>query len=172
MDDIQQTDQDYKRIVYVDLDGVLCDFDGYFKTITGLITTQVTDEELWNRIDSYGKSKFFEEMPWTPGGRDLWSFVTQNFLKVKILSALGKSDLVDKQTTQGKMAWLRKNIPSLSTSDIILVQNKHKKKAYSKPDDIMIDDTEIVIQEWIRKGGVGILHKTARDTIAKLRQYV
>lgn len=172
MDNTTQKDQDYKKTVFVDMDGCIADFEGYFKTITGMTVQQVTDPELWTRIDAYGKSKFFSELPWTMGGKDLWTFVTNNFLQVKILSALGKSDLIDKQTSQGKMVWLKKNIPSLPNEDIILVQNKHLKAKYCKPGDIIIDDTAEVIQEWTRKQGIGILHRTSQETIAKLRQYV
>jgi 5'(3')-deoxyribonucleotidase len=167
-----QSNQEYNRTCFVDMDGVIADFEGYFKTLTGLTVDQVTTPELWNRIEAHGKAKFFAELPWTPGGRDLWQYVTQNFLKVKILTALGRGDAQDKQTSQGKMMWLRKNIPSHQSSDIIMVPNKHAKKHYCKPSDIIIDDTKVVIDEWNKKGGIGLLHKTARETIAKLRQYV
>ena len=76
------------------------------------------------------------------------------------------------QTAQGKMAWLYKNIPTLQLDDIILVENKHKKQHYSKINDIIIYDTPIVIEELIKKGGVGILHKTSQETINKLKMYV
>jgi hypothetical protein len=56
--------------------------------------------------------------------------------------------------------------------DIILVPNKHKKRHYSKPGDIIIDDNETVIQEWTRKGGIAIFHKTALETIETLKKYV
>ena len=36
----------------------------------------------------------------------------------------------------------------------------------------MIDDTKIVIDEWISKGGIGILHTNTRNTIKTLEQYV
>jgi 5'(3')-deoxyribonucleotidase len=160
------------RIIYVDMDGTLCDFEGHFQKISNLNIKSVSDDELWKTIESYGKDKFFSELPWLSGSRDMWNFATQNFLHVKILSALGKSDIVDNQTTQGKKSWLNKHLPDLREDDIILVQNKHKKRHYSKKGDIMIDDTYIVIQEWIKKGGVGILHKTSIDTINQLRRYV
>lgn len=162
----------YDRIVYLDLDGVLCDFDKGFYDITGKIPDETPDSELWGDIDSYGKAKFFSELDWMPGGKELWNFVINNFLKVKILSSLGKSDKIDKQTTQGKLIWLRHNIPTLQLDDIILVDNKHKKRHYSKSADIIIDDTPEVIEEWIRKGGIGIFHETVKNTIAQLKQYV
>jgi len=164
--------QDYKRTVYVDMDGVLADSDKSFNDITGMSSDNVSDQELWALIEKHGKAKFFSELPWMTGGKEMWQYITNNFLKVKILSALGKSDKIDRQTTQGKIAWLRHNIPSLQLDDIILVENKHRKRHYSKKGDIIIDDTTVVIQEWIKKGGIGILHKTAFDTIAELKQYV
>ena len=164
--------EDYKRIVYVDMDGVLANFAGGFYELTKMNSDNVSDEELWARINAYGKVRFFSELTWMPGGKEMWNFIVQNFLNVKILSALGKSDKIDKQSTQGKMSWLRHNIPSLSSDDIILVENKHKKRHYSKPGDIIIDDTPVVIQEWIKKGGIGILYKTAFETIGELKKYV
>jgi len=164
--------QEHNRIVYCDMDGVIADFDSGFESITQLNPDQIQQDEMWAKIEAHGKAKFFSELPWMPGGKELWAFVSQNFLQVKILTALGKSDAVDKQTTTGKRDWLRKNVPNLQDSDIIMVANKHKKRHYSKPGDIIIDDTEVVIQEWLKKGGIGILHKTAHDTISKLRQYV
>ncbi len=164
--------EEYKRIVYVDMDGVLADFDRGFYEITGISTDNISDEELWARISAHGKSKFFSELPWMDGGKEMWNFIISNFLDVKILSALGKSDKIDKQTTQGKTMWLRHHLPSLHSNDIILVDNKHRKRHYSRPGDIIIDDTPVVIQEWVKKGGIGILHKTAQETISLLKRYV
>lgn len=164
--------QEYKRIVYVDMDGVLADFDRGFQEISGLSHDAVSDEELWAAIEAYGKVKFFSGLPWMDGGKELWNFVTQNFLHIKILSALGKSDKTNKQSTQGKTAWLRHHLPNLHSDDIILVENKHRKRHYSKPGDIIIDDTPVVIQEWDKKGGIGILHRTAQETINHLKRYV
>jgi|SRR5579862_7629560 len=164
--------EEHKRIVYVDMDGVLADFAAGFQEISGMSEDAVTNEELWAAIEAYGKAKFFAHLPWMAGGKEMWNFITQNFLKVKILSALGKSDATNKLTTQGKTSWLRHHLPNLHSDDIILVENKHKKRHYSRPGDIIIDDTPVVIQEWVKKGGIGILHKTAQETMNQLKQYV
>lgn len=165
-------DKDYKRTVYIDMDGVIADFDGGFQSIAGISTDNVQDVELWQRISDYGKSKFFSELPWMPGGQELWTFVNENFLSVKVLTALGKSDAIDGQTSEGKRMWLHKNIPSLRDSNIIMVRNKHLKRHYSRPGDIIIDDTESTIIEWDKKGGIGIFYKTADETINELKKYV
>ncbi len=88
--------EDYKRIIYVDMDGVLADFDRGFYEIAGISTDSISIDELWARIDAYDKAKFFSELPWMCGGKEMWNFITENFLDVKILSALGKSDKIDK----------------------------------------------------------------------------
>ena len=163
---------DYKRTVYVDMDGVLADFEGGFYKLTGMSIENFSDPEMWSRIDAHGKAKFFAELEWMNGGKELWQFITNNFLKVKILSALGKSDKIDKQTTQGKLTWIRHNIPTLQLDDIILVENKHQKKKYASPNNILIDDTSIVIEEWTKRGGIGILYKNFTDVIKKLSLYV
>lgn len=165
-------DGNINRIIYCDMDGVLADFDRGFFDITGLNTDNITDEVLWQKIASYGKIKFFSELPLMPEAKEMWNFINQNFLDVKILSACGKSDKDDGQTTKGKTAWLLHHLPSLRSKDIILVPNKHKKRHYSKSGDIIIDDTPVVIQEWIKKGGIGILHETGTKTINQLRRYV
>lgn len=168
----QQIESNPNRIVYFDMDGVLANFEGHFQELSHLNIDSVSDEELWKIIEAHGKRKFFSELPWMPGGKQMWDFAIQNFLQVKILSALGKSDAKDHQASAGKLLWLNKNIPSIRESDIHLVPNKHVKKHYCKSGDILIDDTQIVITEWIHKGGIGILHKTSIDTIKRLEKYV
>jgi 5'(3')-deoxyribonucleotidase len=161
------------RTLYCDMDGVLADFIGHYNALFGGdYIHEVPDDILWSNINQYGKAKFFAELPWMEGSKEMWKYIENNFLNVKILSALGKSDLIDKQTSIGKRTWLSKHIPSLSEENIILVQNKHKKRHYSRPGDIIIDDTPLVIHEWRNKGGIAILHKNANDTIQRLEKYV
>lgn len=166
----------YDRIVYCDLDGVLVDFRkgvanlGFTIPPTDRINPQ--DDEMWKAIESIGKDKFFADLDWMNDGKQLWEFITNNFINVKILTALGKADQKDKLTTKGKRMWLSRNIPMINNHDIIMVPNKHAKKHYAKPGYILIDDTNLCIDEWVKNGGIGLLHKSAVDTIRKLERYV
>ena len=167
------------RIVYVDMDGVLANFHGYFKHLFGWDLPKgdsdkkpELDKQMWDSINKYGKAKFFEELPWIDGSKAMWSFITDNFVNVKICSALGKTDLEDGLTKKGKLVWLKHHLPDLKDADIILVVNKHQKKRYSRPGDIIIDDTPLVIEEWDSKGGHGILFKSAGDVVNQLSHYV
>jgi 5'(3')-deoxyribonucleotidase len=170
-----KTEGNYNTIVYVDMDGVLADFDTGFFNIAGRTTAECSvngDAELWNIISKFGKARFFSTLPLMPGALEMWQFIHQNFLQVKICTALGSSDAVDGLNTKGKRMWLQNHLPNLQDEDIIMVANKHKKRHYSRPGDIIIDDNVIVITEWIQKGGIGILHKYAPETIEKLKQYI
>lgn len=167
------------RIVYVDMDGVIANFHGYFKELFGWDIPKISsdkkpeiDTKMWDQINGYGKSKFFEELPWISGSQSMWHFIIDNFVNVKILSALGKSDVEDGLTKKGKLLWLQHHLPNLKDEDIILVVNKHQKKHYSRTGDIIIDDTPSVIEDWNNKGGHGIFFKNAEDVINQLTHYV
>lgn len=159
-----------ESIVFVDIDGVLADFmKGWSSISNGVKPEDITTKAFWKIINSVGKDKFFYFLPWMPDGKELWSFISNNFINVKILSSLG---VPDKLTIKGKFLWLNKNIPELTEEDIILVPDKHKKQQYSGPGRIIIDDTESNIVEWNSKGGIGIWHKNARDTIKRLQKFI
>jgi hypothetical protein len=53
-----------------------------------------------------------------------------------------------------------------------LVPGKRLKRNFAAPDKIIIDDTEVVIDQWREAGGIGILHKDWPTTVAILQMYV
>ncbi|MBP5699152.1 MAG: hypothetical protein J6W96_06470, partial [Alphaproteobacteria bacterium] len=52
---------------------------------------------------------------------------------------------------------------------VICCLSKDKQK-YGKPNDILIDDRPNNIEKWIKMGGIGILHTSAKETIRKLEE--
>lgn len=172
--------ENYDRICYFDMDGVLAAFNKGFSMLKGSggvtadqYKNSVGEEDaIWPIINAYGRDKFFAGLPWEEGGREMWDYASDNFLNLKILTALGKTNQSDKLSSKGKMSWLHRNLPMINTNDIIMVPNKHSKKHYAKPGDILIDDTDVCINEWVKKGGIGILHKNSKDTIRQLGQYI
>jgi 5'-nucleotidase len=49
------------RKIYLDLDGVMADFDTMFPNTFGLDHKQMGDDEMWNMINSH--SSYFRDMP-------------------------------------------------------------------------------------------------------------
>ena len=66
----------------------------------------------------------------------------------------------------GKRIWRKRNLPS---TKLILAQ-AIKKQNYAAPNHILIDDRESNIDQWIKAGGIGILHTDTASTIKKLKE--
>ena len=153
--------------IYVDMDGVLCDFIVQSKKATGKIFTQDKAKEYWPIIRKY--PKFWSDMPWMPGGRQLWSYIKQ--YNPHILSAYTPED---PNCIPGKKTWLRRNV-SISSSNINLVRRKDKQKFAMKSGGkrrpaILIDDFPRNIDQFKAAGGMGIVHTNTANTIKELKK--
>ena len=63
--------------------------------------------------------------------------------------------------------WVKENLTP--NTDVILV-NKKDKQLYAGENKILIDDRTDNISDWKNAGGIGILHKTATQTINELKK--
>ena len=152
-----------KYDLYVDMDGVLTDFEKRFGNFTDLspgeYKEQYGENKFWELIDKKVGVKFWVGMPWMPGGKELWSFVKH--LKPKILS----TPSYDNSSKLGKRLWIKNNIPGVKSH---LVPRSWKQK-FANENSILIDDYKINIDEWRSKGGIGILHTDVFSTIKQLK---
>ncbi len=162
-------------ILYLDMDGVLVDFEGGFvKLSNGLkasnLYKQYGSKAVQHYIHSVGP-KFWANLEWIEGGHELWDSARKLFRRVNILSSAGTTDLErGKPVIEGKKMWLKKYMPEMPDSNIIIVLGKHNKKKYSSKESILVDDVPVTIREWNEQGGYGILHKasTYKNTIETL----
>ena len=69
---------------------------------------------------------------------------------------------------EDKTNWVRR----LLSKDIKvnIVYREEKPRYCSGTNCILIDESQENINDWIRFGGTGILHKSAEETIAKLKE--
>ena len=153
--------------IYCDMDGVLCDFIAQAKKATGVIFTQDKSDAHWKVIKEY--PKFWSNMPWMPGGKQLWNYI--NKYKPHILSAY---TIEDPNCIPGKNTWLRRNV-SISTSNINLVRRRDKQKFAMKSSGtrqpaILIDDFKINVDQFKAAGGIGIHHTSTSKTISELKK--
>ena len=156
-----------KTRIYCDMDGVLCDFIAQAKKATGVIFTQNKAKEHWKVIKKF--PKFWSDMPWMPGGKQLWSYINQ--YKPHILSAYTPED---PNCIPGKRTWLRRNV-SISSSRINLVRRKDKQKFAMKSSGkrqpaILIDDFPRNVDQFKAAGGIGIVHTNTANTIKELKK--
>ena len=115
--------------IYVDMDGVLCDFIAQSKKATGKIFTQDKAKEYWPIIKR--TPRFWSDMPWMPGGKQLWNYIKQ--YNPHILSAYTPDD---PNCIPGKRTWLRKNV-RISSNRVNLVRRVEKQKLENEKNKVV-----------------------------------
>lgn len=149
-----------KYNLFVDMDGVLVDFNkGYFE-LTG---TDISDKyqnsaAFWEPIDRAGIT-FWEDLNWTEDGKRLWDYV-EKYGPTILSSPSRKND-----SRVGKHAWVKRELPNAH----LILRTANDKKEFACPHCILIDDLQKNIDSWNESGGIGILHTSADDTIKQLK---
>jgi predicted nucleotidyltransferase len=151
--------------IYVDMDGVLSDWEAQFKRYSGGIPVDIYDS-LHGKQNSFklvnkNSPEYYANMPWMKDGKLLYNFVN-SFPNVQILS-----HAADAKSKIGKQQWLKdKGI----TFEANLVPNRKDKSKFATADSILIDDREDVVNDFINAGGKAILHTNSIDTINQLKE--
>ena len=150
--------------IYSDMDGVLVDFDKRFKRFSdGIPPTEYEQkfgrDKFWEIIDGTGV-RFWVGMDWMSDGKQLWNYIKE--YNPTLLSSPSRSNY----SRMGKRIWRKRNLPS---TKLILARAANKQN-YADPNSILIDDRESNIDQWIKAGGIGILHTDTASTISKLKE--
>lgn len=154
------TDFNFLMKLYVDMDGCLTDFNSAVRAIggeTGLLPNATEEQKMimYRKIDNAGVS-FWANMPWKEDGKKLWK-VIRVFYPV-ILTSPGKFAYA----VRGKNYWVKNNLPG---TQLFFSNNKGD---YAERDAVLIDDMAPNIVVWREVGGIGILHKNAKNTERQL----
>jgi len=164
-----------KRYIYLDMDGVLADFDaemirkfgGRFDTIApdavsrwALITQHAPDlyADLQEMIDAdalvAGVIQACVQYDYTPA----------------ILTAIPKYGRLPNAVTH-KKEWIRTRWPVLH-KNFNIGPHAVDKQTFAKPGHILIDDSYMNIPQWNAAGGFGILHTSANDSLEQLNKFL
>ena len=157
--------------IYLDMDGVIADFDKRFKDISGMDPREFEDKygtkEFWNLIDEENKVKFWVGIPEMPGAKALVDYVKKyNF-------ELLTSPSAKKQSYLGKLLWIRNHKDLFGGKPRVnfkRAKEKHEVKSDLQTTDILIDDREDTISRWNEAGGTGIHYKSASQVINDLKK--
>lgn len=146
--------------LFLDLDGVLADFDGYYETQFGVRPNQDTYDppEFWDCILNHGS--FFRDQPPMADAFELWQGVLH--LNPIILSGIPYS--IPDVATQ-KRAWVNEHLGS--HVKLICCPSRSKCK-YGLSGDVLVDDRLKYAGYWTDMGGVFIHHRAAKPTLAAL----
>ena len=151
--------------IYVDMDGVLSDWEVQFKRYSGGIPVDTYDSLYGkkNRFKLVNKNSpdYYANMPWMKDGKLLYNFVN-SFPNVEILS-----HAPDTKSKVGKQQWLKDKCITFESN---LVPNRKDKSKFATDNSVLIDDREDVVNDFINAGGKAILHKDSISTINQLKE--
>ena len=152
--------------IYCDMDGVLCDFKKSAEKVTGKPISQwmyASKSEKWDKIKN--NKRFWYDLPWQPGGRELWAFISR--YNPHILSA-HVEETHDPNCIPGKSHWARSNL-GLGFNRINLVKRVQKQN-FANKNSILIDDYRKNTDQFTARGGKGIVHTSTSITIRELKK--
>ena len=147
--------------VYVDMDGVLTDFERRFEQFAGVTPDEFMSqktiefgkakatEQFWDLVDKQIGVRFWAGMPWMPEGEKLYKYLKKS--KPTILTSPSREE----SSRIGKGVWVKRNMSGVPVK-------------YATPNSILIDDRESNISAWKAAGGIGILFKSTDQVINEL----
>jgi len=151
--------------IYLDMDGVLCNFEKRYTELYKESPNSSRDKKNWSENwTDFVLTKQFETLDIFPGAIELLRYVRKTELPIEILTSSGGAKYHD-LVAQQKDIWLKKQGLAYKRN---VVPGRGLKASYATPDTILIDDTEDVIDAFNKAGGIGILHKDIGETLQTL----
>lgn len=145
--------------LFLDLDGVLADFDTHVEALFGAPPSDLPLSQMWARAAA--TPGFFETMPLMPDALELWDFCRP--FRPQILTGLPRGRWAEKQKRRWVAAHLGPDVPVITC----LSRNKCD---FANPGDVLVDDTTKYAHLWEARGGRFIRHTSASESIAQLQR--
>ena len=149
--------------VFVDLDGVLADFDLGVRRICGALPDELEPAAMWRAI-AHARG-FYEHLAWMSDGRALWGKVKE--VSPIILTGLPRGNWAEAQ----KRAWCARELGPDVPVITCLSRNKHleaKAACAQEQIPVLIDDRYGLKDAWENIGGIFVHHSATVETIARL----
>ena len=151
--------------LYLDMDGVLCNFD---KAYRALDPEKADRKKFREAVFVY---KIFEDLEFLSDTQELLNYVSKlDGVNIEILTSMGTFDVNQgNEAKMQKLHWLNKhNIPYKAN----FVRCKEEKSQFAHDHAILVDDSAGCINPFNVKGGHGILHTSAKDSIQQIQDVI
>jgi 5'(3')-deoxyribonucleotidase len=139
--------------IYIDMDGVLADFDGwkleYAKTHPEILTSK---DEFWRKASKV--DRLYYNLKPMPEAKQLMTYLQSLNIPLAILTALPRKSSIPSAEAD-KQQWVRENLGDIEFNVGPYAKNKQR---FSGAGLMLIDDKIENVQEWEAKGGIGILY--------------
>jgi hypothetical protein len=168
----QLNEEEGEYYIYLDMDGVVADFDKRFNDLSGMLPQAYVDKNglnaFWDLIDEKHKVAFWRGIELMPGAEKLVRYIEQH--PFEMLTAPS----IKKQSVIGKSLWVKDKVGTLYSTKPKVTYRSAKQKHTVKPNltkfDILIDDKGSSIDNWNAAGGTGIFYKNADQVINDLKK--
>ncbi len=151
--------------IFVDLDGVLADFDSKAKELVGPSFVKGS-KDIWKVLDKH--PDFFRSLSLMPDAMEMWVFLNLMFADIEILTAVPKNGNMP-QAEADKRIWVSEKFGDVKVNTCFAVE---KQNYCTVPGMFLIDDNVKNIAQWGSKGGIGIFHVSAKETISCLKWFL
>lgn len=147
--------------LFIDMDGVLADFDSGYEQRFGTRPSKADDNVDWELVKR--TEGFYRELPPMPDFEKLWHSL--EWLNPIILTGVP----LIAEAPQNKREWVDKNIGK--HAKMIACRSKEKCH-HANVGDVLIDDWEKYKHLWTAKGGVWITHVSADNSLEQLSHHI
>ncbi|MBN2344265.1 MAG: hypothetical protein JXX29_11900 [Deltaproteobacteria bacterium] len=149
-------------ILFLDLDGVLVDFEKGVETLFHKPIDTIPPKQLWPRLAR--TPDFYNQLDWMPDGRVLWEACKKN--SPVILTGLP----IGKWAEPQKRHWCERELgPDV---EVLTCLSRNKAKVARARDTeripVLVDDREKLKAPFEEMGGVFIHHRSAQQSIEAL----
>jgi len=157
-----------KYQLFIDLDGVLVDFDAGVKRTIGREPAELHPRTMWPILAK--TPGFYDSLGWMKDGRDLWN--TLSPFDPVILTGLPLGRWAEPQKRSWCARELGGHIPvvtGMSRDKARLAVEWLEDNDRTDKTPVLVDDRLRLREDWEAAGGVFILHLTAGDTLRELK---
>ena len=157
------------KTLYLDMDGVVADFDAYAFSVAGLPPSGgMYNEKQWSMIAA--NERLYRDLPRTSYADQLVSackeFCAVHNYRLIFLTAVPKDNDMH-WSFYDKIKWVETYYPEIPVHFGPYSKDKH---VHCMSGDILIDDRLSNIEEWSAAGGNAIHHVDYETTLAALNQ--
>lgn len=150
-----------KPTLFLDLDGVMADFDGYFPVVFGIHPRELFYHQRMDLITKH--PSFFRDLPPIEGALEFFQEI-KDYRPVVLTSCPSANYAV---AAQQKRAWVREHLGN-EVMVLPVLGGATKPLFLQHPRDILIDDWSPTIEAWSLAGGAAILHRSYPATLDAL----
>lgn len=156
-------------VIYLDMDGVLTDFDLRYQELFGTPASKVSKKNWPKFWEEFVGGENFSTLDWHTEGKELYAgvvaYAKKNNIPIEILTSAGGEEMINDIAHQ-KRKWL---VDHKIGHRMHVVPGKRFKKNFAHDKALLIDDTPKNIVQFREAGGKAIHHTgDAKKTLEAL----